>query len=351
MSETPRNIVILRFSAMGDVALLTPVLRSFLKAYPDYQLTLVTRPKFSVFFSGEDRLNCFPADVDSTYSGLTGIFRLFRAVRKTRPEIVLDLHDHLRTRILCFLFQLSGVPIVRFNKGRKEKNALTRREHKIRATLPHTVARYQEAFSKAGFSFPVLPGPHIKASAEAETNANRWLESKQLVKKEKWIGLAPFAAHKSKIWPLENYSELIRQIKQKLPARFFLFGGGENEIGFFQKLNQQFPEDCIVVAGQLKLPEELALMKKLDKIICVDSSNMHLGALLGVPTISIWGGTHSDAGFGPFGNENEVKFQIPVDELPCRPCSVYGTEKCAREDFACLVRIKLADIQSLAASE
>ncbi len=344
MGSPSKNIIVLRFSAMGDVALLAPVLRSFLSAYPNHQLTLATRPRFSVFFSGQDRLLCFPADVDSEYSGLTGLFKLFFALKKTKPETVLDLHDHIRTRFICFLFRLSGVKIVRFDKGRKEKNALTRKENKIRSSLPHTVQRYREAFVKAGFSFSILPSPYFKVSAEAESNLNQWLESNRLVKNESWFGLAPFAAHKSKIWPLENYSSLILQIKEKMPVKFFLFGGGRNEIEFFQLLKKQFPHDCVLVAGDLKLPEELALMKMLDKMICVDSANMHLAALLGIPTLSIWGGTHTDAGFGPFGNENSAKVQVDINELSCRPCSVYGKETCHRGDFACMARIKPEEV-------
>ena len=344
MNLPARNILVLRFSAMGDVALLAPVLRSFLEAFPDYQITLATRPKFSVFFEGQDSAECFPADVDKAYSGFAGIIKMFLALKKSKPEIVLDLHDHLRTRVLCFLFRLTGTKIIRFNKGRKGKNALTRKLNKIRTPLPHTVVRYREAFLKAGFHFPLLPGPHLKISTTTNENVSRWLAINQIEKKNLWIGIAPFAAHLSKIWLLENYPALIRELKNKIPVTIFLFGGGQHEIDFFTQLHDQFPDTCIIAAGQLSLAEELALMSKLDRMICVDSSNMHLAALLGIPTLSIWGGTHPDTGFGPFGNNTEIKIQISVEELPCRPCSVYGKETCYRGDFACLKRIKPLDI-------
>ena len=327
------NILVLRFSAMGDVALLAPVLQSFLVAFPNYQITLATRPKFCALFQNQNRLTCFHADVDSVYKGLFGIFRLFHELKKTKPEVVLDMHDHIRSRSICFLFRLLGVPIVRFDKGRQEKKALTRKENKIRIPLPHTVERYAMAFSKAGFSFPI---PTNRATAQRGDITEE--------KTEAWFGLAPFAAHKSKIWPLENYPALIKMIIEKMPVKFFLFGGGEKEIGFFKNLKNQFPENCVIVAGEMNLAEELALMKKLDSMICVDSSNMHLAALMGVPTISIWGGTHSHAGFGPFGNENKKKVEVPFEELGCRPCSVYGTETCHRGDFPCMAKIKPEDV-------
>jgi ADP-heptose:LPS heptosyltransferase len=348
MNSTPlRNILVLRFSAMGDVALLAPVLRSFLFAYPSHQITVATRPKFSSFLQGQERLNCFPADVDSVYSGFVGLFRIFFDLKKTNPEIVFDLHDHIRSRLICFLFRLTGTKVVRFNKGRTEKSKLTRKKNKTRLLLPHTVERYAEPFSRIGLPFKILSGPHFIVPIESENKVVQWLSAKGLKKNETWLGLAPFAAHKSKIWPLENYAGLIDQVCKKQSVKFFLFGGGKKEVDFFEGLVSQFPDTCVMVAGQLKLHEELALLRKLDKMICVDSSNMHLAALVGIPTLSIWGGTHPGAGFGPFGNENEVKVQVDVTELPCRPCSVYGTETCHRGDFACLTRVKVEDVANM----
>ena len=150
--------------------------------------------------------------------------------------------------------------------------------------------------------------------------------------------------HLSKIWPLENYAEMMSQLIQKSPVKFFLFGGGEKEIKFFESLQKKFPANCVVVAGQLKLKQELALMEKLNVMLCVDSSNMHLAALIGIPVVSIWGGTHTDVGFGPYGKGPESIIEISRAELTCRPCSVYGREKCLRGDFACLTWITPARV-------
>jgi ADP-heptose:LPS heptosyltransferase len=145
--------------------------------------------------------------------------------------------------------------------------------------------------------------------------------------------------HTSKIWPLQYYPELIRLLIQRTRAKIFLFGGGEKELNFFEELRSEFPENCVVVAGQLKMKQELALMERLEAMVAVDSSNMHLASMMNLPVVSIWGGTHPDVGFGPFGQHPENLIQISRDELPCRPCSVYGRETCYRGDFACLNRI------------
>jgi ADP-heptose:LPS heptosyltransferase len=325
---------------MGDVALLVPVIKSLVAHHQDVEVTLVTRPKFAPFFYDIERVIVFPADVDYTYTGIFGMRDLFRTlIRKTEFDVVIDMHDHIRTVVLRTLFKIFGTPAVVFDKGRKEKKAFTRKENKITDPLPHTVERYRQAFEKAGFSFPLLASPFFTLNDSLLAAASDWLAQNNLRKKEKWIGIAPFAMHASKIWPLENYINVIESILQKTPAKFFLFGGGPREVKYFENLKEKFPANCEVVAGQLKIRQEIALMQNLDLMLCVDSSNMHLAALSGIPVVSIWGGTHPDVGFGPFGMGAESVIQITRAELPCRPCSVYGRETCYVGGFPCQTRI------------
>lgn len=335
-----RKILILRFSAMGDVALLVPVIKSLIAAHADIEVTVVTRPRFAPFFYDMERVIVFPADVDYTYNGIFGMRDLFRAlIRKAHYEVVIDMHDHIRTILLRTLFKLFGTDVVVFDKGRKEKKKFARKENKVVTPLIHTIERYKNAFEKAGFSFTLLEPPYFALNEAVKLAASDWLAQKNLVKKEKWIGIAPFAMHASKIWPLENYAAVIENILQKTPAKFFMFGGGPREVKYFESLKSKFPERCEVVADALKLRHEIALIQKLDLMLCVDSSNMHLAALSGIPVLSIWGGTHPDVGFGPFGKAEESIIQISRAELPCRPCSVYGRETCYVGGFPCLTRI------------
>ncbi|QOI96547.1 MAG: glycosyltransferase family 9 protein [Flammeovirgaceae bacterium] len=336
------KILILRFSAMGDVLLLVPVLRSLVTAHTKVEVVVATRPRFAAFFTGIERVKVFEADVDTRFTGFFGVRKLFFALLvKEDFDVIIDMHDHLRTLILRNLFALFGKKVIVFNKGRKEKKAFTRKQNKITTPLPHTIQRYQEAFEKAGYSFPVIPGPYLFTNETARQHLQKWLNKYALVKNGPWIGLAPFALHQSKIWPLANYPGLIQELIRKINPTIFLFGGGDHEIKYFHDLQELFPKNCVTVAGQLKMQQEIALLQQLDLMVCTDSSNMHLATLAGTPVLSIWGGTHPDVGFGPFGQGNESILQIDQKELPCRPCSVYGKEKCHRGDFACLTRISI----------
>lgn len=324
---------------MGDVVLLVPVLRSLLAAYPEVEVTVVTRPKFTSFFRGINGIHVFPADVDQEYKGLGGLYRLFKKLHSQKFEFIIDEHDHFRTKVLRTFFFLGGVPVVTFTKGRSDKKKFTRKENKITTPLPHTTERYHNAFKQIGFQFQLNGGPHLTSGSDTISFVQQWLAENNLTKTTPWIGIAPFAMHRSKIWPVEQYQNVLSLLLKQRPHHFFLFGGGQKEIDFFHSLKKEFPNNITVVAGALKLDKEVALMQQLDLMLCVDSSNMHLATLTGTPVLSIWGGTHPDVGFGPFQrNENSV-LQISREELPCRPCSVYGKETCHRGDFACMTRI------------
>lgn len=340
-----QKILVLRFSAMGDVMLLVPVLHSLVAAYPDVEITLVTRPRFASFFKDIERLKVFEADVDYTYNGILGMRDLFRALmRKADYDLVIDLHDHLRTIILRSFFVLFGKKVIVFDKGRAEKKAFVRRENKVTKPLPHTVERYRRAFQKAGFHFRILSRPFLKPDADSLDKVDQWLTSQKITKNEKWVGIAPFAMHVSKIWPKQYYEVLVSKLIGQIPVRFFFFGGGEKEIQFFKDLTNKYESHCTIVAGQLKIREEIALLKKIDLMICVDSSNMHLSALTSTPLLSIWGGTDPDVGFGPFQYGKDSILEIRKEELECRPCSVYGKETCLRGDFACLNQITVEKV-------
>src|SRR5688572_23774288 len=179
---------------MGDVVLLVPVIRSFVTAYPDVEVTVVTRPKFASFFTNMERVVPFPADVDHTYNGILGMRELFKKLlKKASYDVVLDMHDHVRTIVLRSMFKIFFTRVVVFEKGRKEKKALTQPANKLAMPLIHTVERYRLAFEKAGFPFAMKPPPYFDLKENILNETNEWLEKNNLSKKEKWIGIAPFA--------------------------------------------------------------------------------------------------------------------------------------------------------------
>lgn len=331
---------------MGDVALLTPVVQAFTQRYPDVAITIVTRQKFAVFFEQFANVRVVGADFDGRHGGVAGLFRLFRELRQMVSfDVLVDAHQNLRSGVLKNLFRLVGVPSVTIDKGRAEKRALTRKENKVRRPLPHTVVRYAHAFTRAGFALQPTNRFKFPQINSAEAELTEFLNRQAMVANAPWLGIAPFAQHAQKMWPFERFAPLLEQLLTNQPPTIFLFGGGAAETAQLQTLRQQFPQ-VIVVAGQVSLAAELALIRQLNGMLCMDSGNMHLAALSGVPVLSIWGATHPDAGFGPWGQGNEAILQVSTDILTCRPCSVFGDKPCWRGDLACLNDISVKAVET-----
>ena len=155
------------------------------------------------------------------------------------------------------------------------------------------------------------------------------------------LGVAPFAKHENKQWGLQNIIVFIDIcIKKHADSHILLFGGGAAEIAELAKIHALFPKNTTVVAGKYSLIEEIELMQTLDVMLCMDSSNLHLAALAGVATVSVWGATHPSVGFAPYGSPQRNRIvQTAVAELPCRPCSVFGDKPCFRGDKMCMASI------------
>ena len=137
---------------MGDVAMTVPVLRALVLQYPDVKITVVSRPFFQPFFDGIPNVNFFGVDLKERHKGFLGLIRLFSDLRKLNIDVVADLHNVLRSKVVRTLFALSGKKVEATDKGRAEKKALTSLNKKVFAPVKPMVDRHVEKKKKLGFS-------------------------------------------------------------------------------------------------------------------------------------------------------------------------------------------------------
>lgn len=325
-------ILVIRLSAMGDVALSLPVLRSVDTG--NYGMLVLTRTPFAGFFSNIEGLEVFRADTGGRHKGLAGIIRLYRDINRSyRIRMVLDLHSVLRSWVLGTLYLLKGAGVYRIDKGRKAKRDFIK--HRLSSDLPHTVDRYRDVFFRAGFTVgkPVIPAFSLSGDAEKEADE---IIAGSIPAGHMIVAVSPFAKHRTKMWPLSKMKSLMSLLTEQEKVFFLLFGGRE-EADDLALLAGGF-NNSLVVAGKHDLQTELALISRVSFMISMDSSNMHMAALSGIPTVSIWGGTHPDTGFAPIGIQRHLKIGLRMKDPDCRPCTVFGKGDCIREDikYRCL---------------
>lgn len=331
MTSTERkpHILIVRFSATGDAAMTVPVVQALRKAHPDLRITILTRPSFKSFFREINDIAFLDADFKGRHKGLSGIMRLWRDVQAIGVTHVADLHDVLRTRILRRLLRLSGQKVAVIDNGSTEKRELTRKFRKEKKQLEPTVERYRDTIIRTGFDIPA-PVPARRAARPIPQEITDIAGKKHGT----WIGVAPFAEHKGKIYPTSLTYELIGLLSARY-ERVFIFGEGPYEQEFAEYMSKLY-KGVFSAIGVIKPDAELDLISNLDVMVSMDSSAMHTAALVGTPVVSIWGATHPFAGFYGFGQDPVNAVQL---DLPCRPCSIDGNKPCMYKDYHCLTRI------------
>lgn len=313
MKPVPAHILAMRFSALGDVAMTVPVLKSVLEQHPRLQITMVSIPFHAPLFEGIDRLHFYGVDIKKEFKGITGLIRLARILKtRIRFDAVADLHDVLRTKIIRRF--LGAVPVAVIDKGREEKKELTRPKNKKLRPLPSTFERYAAVFEKLGIGVVLIPANGLLPAPPRSAGSGRQLHA---------VGIAPFAKHPAKMYPAEKMKEVIRQLQADKKLQLFLFGSKAEAPLLRQWAGEA--ENITVVAGTGSFKEELQLIAQMNVMLTMDSANMHLASLYGVPVVSVWGGTHPYLGFYGWGQDPDNAVQT---DLPCRPSSVFGNKPC-----------------------
>ena len=326
-SKQPKHLLVIRSSAMGDVAMLPHALRSLRKSNPELKITVVTRKLFAPFFAGID-LDFLYIDPKGAHKRPSGIWQLAREAKRLGVDAVADCHDVLRSQLFRLFMKLRGVRVESIHKGRFAKWLRMGSNSECIQPLKHSVIRYCDTIRRLGFEFddpstfkPELPNPMGE-------------------KQGRWVGVAPFSAHKGKIYPPELMAQVIESLSKRYD-RVFVHSGGGTEFQFAQAQEARH-ENVTALNGRLDLKGELELISHLDCVVSMDSLVMHMASLVDTPVVSVWGATHPKMGFLGYGcNPDGV---VQRDDLNCRPCSVYGKKACKYQDYRCMTGIRPEEI-------
>lgn len=327
-----RNVLVTRFSALGDVAMTLPVIYDACAANPGMRFVVLTKPlPAKMFLHTPPNLTVVPVDT-ARYPGVMGMRRLLdEMIAGHDIDTIVDLHNVLRTKMLRFWGQMRGLRTAAVDKGRRARRALTRRRNKEMVPLTPMAQRYRDVFDALhinvtdSFSslFPSHRGKPERFAAVTPPKQPG----------EHWIAIAPFAAHRGKVYDLAHMLKVVDALSARPDTRIFIFGAGNDEAILIDTMAKGHPNVVSMAAAKIGLQAEIALMSHCDVMLAMDSANMHLAALAGIPVVSIWGATHPYTGFYGFRQDPANAVQL---DMVCRPCSIFGNKPCARGDWFCL---------------
>ncbi len=326
-----KRLLLIRFSALGDILMTIPVIEALAHRCPDISITVVSRPFVGSVFETLPSNVTFVGINPRDYSGLGGLGKLYKEIKKINPTHVCDLHDVLRTKYLRMRFKMAGIPVTHIVKDRKARKQFIHSEQKVQQVT--SFERYADAIQRLDFMKGIDFLGEIKQLMQqsSATHDSRCLSS---------IGIAPFAAHQGKIYPLDLMEKVVSLFSKK-GVHVYLFGAGSKEKALMEEWEKKYEHVESTVGKLGHMAAELELIAQLDAMLAMDSGNMHLASLTSTPVYSIWGATHPLGGF--LGWRQPMSRCIQKD-LPCRPCSIFGNKPCRYGDFHCLNSITPEEI-------
>jgi len=257
-------------------------------------------------------------------------------LKKEKYDVVIDLHNNLRSLKLKLAL---GKKYVVFDKLNWQKWLIVNFGiNKLPDT--HIVDRYFDAVKSLnvqndgeGLDFFIRP--------DHEVNLQQLPITHQLG----YVGIAIGAKHVTKILPLQKLIALCRL----LPQPIVLLGGNEDEARGAE-IVKAVGSIVYNACGKYNLGQSASLVKQASVIITHDTGLMHIAAAFRKNIISIWGNTIPEFGMYPYLPLNFTKRAaiLEVNNLPCRPCSKIGFDKCPIDHFNCMNLIDIDEVVSLA---
>ena len=326
MNDLPRNWLVCRLSALGDVVLTTGVL-AWLHARYGWRFTVLTREAFAPVFEGSAVVDSVvvPEAQDLVLPHAATYFR--ELALRCEGQGLLDLHGTARSRLLGAVWR---GPVRRYPKyGLERRLFLASRGALFRRTLLATTVPQRYALALVADPPPASElVPQITLGANETAWAKSFLAKLFCDDVLKFSGgcvaLHPYAAHGAKAWPEERW----RALAHVLDARgipWFVVGRGD----------KLFPEHAHDLTNATSIRESAALLAQASALVTGDSGPMHLACAVATPVVGLFGPTVREWGFYPSGPRDTV-LESPCG---CRPCSLHGKRPCPGKG-ECLANIE-----------
>ena len=344
------KILLIKLSAVGDVTHTIPVLNKLRRRYPNAQLDWLVTPAIGELLRHHpaiDNVIDFTRDTSaSAWSALAGYARLAAKLRKTRYDLVVDLHGQSRTAILTFA---SGAPVrIGFDKERPEVWAKSRKvtdsfrkhawygaregawlaytHHIPLPTLDvHVIDHYLSVGKLLGFD----TGPAdfaFRIPQAAHDRIDALLRQHDLAGKA-FALIAPRGNWETKRWPDEKSAEVARHFLQQGYGAVVVGAPRERHVG--ANIARLAP-GVVDLTGETSISELAALISRAAICIAHDSGPMHLAVALGRPVVALFGPSDT-VWAGPYRRENAVVRAA----LPCSPCYLRRLSRCTH-GHACM---------------
>jgi heptosyltransferase-2 len=326
-----RKIAVFNTAFLGDAVLTLPLIRTLNKAWPGAELHFITRGGLAPLFKGQKELaRLREFDKRGEHKGPLAALAFGREMNREKFDLWISAHLSLRSGTVALLSgakrrigyrQASLAPLIYTDTVDRRFQELEEVERLLALADPLGL---KEKVSDPGFTPPPV----------ALETAREFFENKV---ERPVLGVHPGSTWRTKKWPAAHFGEIIGRAAKCGASVIVFAGAGETaDAAAAVAAAGELPSGRVHdLSGKLTLPELAAYIGMLDAYLSNDSGPMHLAWAQGVPVDAVFGPTTRDLGFFPRGEASTVH-EI---ELPCRPCSLHGPEKCPKSHHDCMNKL------------
>ena len=330
--NSPKKILVIRFSSLGDVLLTTPLVKKIKLNYPEAQVHFLTKKSYSDILKNNPHITKLIISEDNL--DFDGLKDLKKSVLNEKYDLILDAHNNLRTFYLT-LFNGSLKKV--FRKYSFRKFLLVKFKLNFMRNLPTISARY----------CGMIEGENPELLPEVFTEENTASKIEKLLneinsKKKKLICISPSSNHFTKTYPSECYADVINKLGEDF---LFILTGKGKDLKNINSIISQTGTNVHNFCDKLSLTELAEMIKRCDLFISGDTGPMHIAEALSKKLIMIAGSSVREFGFYPQNSQSVI---LENNSLKCRPCSHIGRSECPLRHFKCMKEIKAEEVYSSA---
>jgi heptosyltransferase-2 len=309
------RVLVVRYSALGDVVLATSILAPLRTAFPDLHLEWVTDALYAPLLAGLPGV----AAVHPLRRGTGGNAAELRRELRGRFDIAIDLQNKVRT---AFLVRGAAPRRVTFRRRTPWQGVSAAFGYDPPLNHAHATELYARALQPLGVK---APGPlEISISDEARARAGALLDGIA----RPVVALAPGARWATKRWDPARFAEVGNALAADGAALVLAGGPGDQEA--FSRLRAALRSPVAADLSALSIPGLAAALARVDLLVSNDSGPVHLASAVGTPVLALYGPT-SAVRWGPRAPGRSLSL-----DLPCAPCSNHGGERCPAKHHRCM---------------
>ncbi len=305
-----KRILLIRFSSLGDVVLIHPVIK---KLYDNgFLVDILIKEEYQNVFKNNPYINNI-----LLLKRKVSIFRIIKEIQKNKYKKIIDLHKNLRSLLISIFFPFK---IIKYKKYKLKRWLLVNfkinflKDNSVVRNYLNTLKKLKIEVNKSDFNYNIF-----------------YTASGYNVDKDRII-ISPFSKWPTKEWPY--YLDLI----QRLNNEIIILGSNKE---YFRGEKLKIRSNIINLCGKISLDKIPDLLSKSGLLITNDSALLHIGAGTNIPIIAFFGSTTRELGFYPVrGNI----FIFENKNLLCRPCAYHGRLKCPYSHFRCMNDIRVEDV-------